>query len=87
MSSICVEVDLGDFRIGELIDELRRRHALQRDDIIDLSPRAIIGVLEEFGCPQSITKQLEEWADQPVATIHKLKAWKEACADSMKRGN
>ena len=82
MPNVCVEVDLGDFQAGELIDELRRRHKLQRDDLIDLSPRAIIGILEEFGCPQSITKQLEEWANQPVATIHKLIAWKESCADS-----
>jgi len=82
MSKICVEVDLGDFRTGELINELRRRHELRRDDIINLSPREIITLLQEFGCPASIINQLEEWANLPVATILKLVAWKEACADS-----
>jgi hypothetical protein len=79
MSRICVEVDLGDFRTGEIIDELRRRHSLTRDQLIDLSPKEIIRMLEEFSCPESIIKQLEEWSNQPVVTIHKLIAWKEAC--------
>jgi uncharacterized protein HemY len=79
MGSVCIDVDLGEFRTGELIDELRRRHALKREDLIELSPKAIVAMLEEFGCPQSIIKQLQEWANQPVVTIHKLVAWKEAC--------
>jgi len=84
MASTCIEVDLSEFRTGELIDELRRRHALTKEDLVELSPKAIVGILEEFGCPQSIIKQLEEWANQPVTTIHKLVAWKESCADNDK---
>jgi hypothetical protein len=79
MANICVEVDIGEFTTGELINELRHRHTLKRDDLVDLSPKAIIGMLEEFGCPQSIIKQLEEWERQPITDIRKLVAWKELC--------
>jgi len=82
MTSVCIDVDLSEFRTGELIDELRRRHTLTKEDLVELSPKAIVGVLEEFGCPQPIIKQLEEWANQPVATINKLIVWKESCGVS-----
>jgi uncharacterized protein HemY len=79
MASVCIDVNISEFTTGELIEELRRRRTLTRQDLIELSPKAIVGILEEFGCPQVIIKQLQEWANQPVVTIHKLIAWKEAC--------
>lgn len=82
MASACIDVDLSEFRTGALIDELRHRHALTKEDLVELSPKAIVGILEEFGCSQLIIKQLVEWANQPVATIQKLIAWKESCGVS-----
>ena len=82
MASVCVDVDISEFNTGELIDELRRRHCLTRDDLIDLSPKQLIRMLEEFSCPQSIIKQLDEWERQPVITIQKLMLWKESCGVS-----
>jgi len=79
MASVCVDIDLDQFTTGELINELRRQHSLTRDDLADLSPKEIIRMLEQFSCPDSIIKQLDEWANQPVVTVHKLIAWKESC--------
>ena len=85
MSQVCIDINLEDIRTVELIGALRHRHKLQKDDLINLSPCAIIDLLEEFDCPQSIIKELKEWANQPVVTIHKLIAWKEACLDSERK--
>jgi len=85
MSQVCIDINLEDIRTVELIGALRHRHKLQKDDLINLSPCAIIDLLEEFDCPQSIIKELKEWAKQPVVTIHKLIAWKEACLDSERK--
>lgn len=82
MPTACIEVDLSEFRTGELLNELRRRHKLTKEDLVELSPKEIVGILEEFGCPQPIIKQLVEWANQPVVTIQKLIAWKESCGVS-----
>lgn len=82
MANVCINVELCEFRTGELINELRRRHTLTKEDLFELSPKELVAMLEQFDCPQPIIKQLKEWATQPVVTIHSLIAWKEACVDS-----
>ena len=79
MASVCIDIDLEEIRTSDLIAELRRRHKLERNDIINLSPEALIDILEELGCPQPIITLVEDWARQPVPDIHKLMSWKEAC--------
>ena len=82
MASVCVDIDLEDVRTSDLIDELHRRRKLDKNDLMDMSPEGLIDMLEHLGCPQSLIKEIEAWARQPVPNIHKLMAWKEACIDS-----
>lgn len=79
MASICIDVDLDGVRTTDLIAELRRRHRLEKNDLINLSPEALVDILEELGCPQSIITLAEDWVRQPVVNIHKLMQWKESC--------
>ena len=84
MTGVYVEVDLSDITTSDLIDELHRRKKLGKNDLMDMSPEGLIDMLEHLGCPQPIIKEVETWARQPVANVHKLMQWKEACIDSSK---
>jgi len=79
VTRVCIDVDLEEIRTTDLIEELRRRRKLTKEDIMNLSPEGIVDILEELGCPQSIIKLVEDWARQPVADVHKLMRWNEAC--------
>jgi len=72
------EIDMSYIDTCDLIDELNTRKApvaLYSNLQVD----AIIGRLQQLGCPEHIIEQLQEWARQPVANSLKLQQWKQLC--------
>jgi hypothetical protein len=67
-----IDIDLIDFTDEELIEECQDRGILLE---INSGIQAIIGLLEEKGCPWPLLQHLRDWAGEPVPDLPKLAKW------------
>jgi len=78
-----IDVDLCEFSIDDLVEELERRQRLDYrvvDLRIHFSAQHGIECLKRAGCPEELTDPIEEWARQPVANEQALREWLEFCS-------